>query len=61
MRAAGSDDAVRVPPAVKYSLEEALEFVNDDELVEVVPDDIRLRKKYLNELERRRKRNRGEL
>jgi GTP-binding protein len=61
MRAAGSDDAVRVPPAVKYSLEEALEFVNDDELVEVVPDDIRLRKKYLNELERRRRRNRGEL
>ncbi len=59
MRAAGNDDAVRVPPAVKYTLEEALEFINDDELVEVVPDDIRLRKKLLHELDRRRQRNRA--
>ncbi len=57
MRAAGNDDAVRVPPATKYSLEESLEFINDDELVEVVPDDIRLRKRLLHELERRRQRN----
>ncbi|MDD4121468.1 MAG: translational GTPase TypA [Eubacteriales bacterium] len=54
MRAAGSDDAIRLSPAKIFSLEEALEFINDDELVEIVPDDIRLRKKYLKELGRRR-------
>ncbi len=54
MRAAGSDDSLRMPPPKILSLEEALEFINDDELVEVTPDDIRLRKKYLKELERRR-------
>mgnify|MGYP001123291719 FL=1 len=41
------------PPKI-FSLEEALEFINDDELVEITPDDIRLRKKLLHELERRR-------
>lgn len=54
MRAAGNDEAIRLSPARIFTLEEALEFINDDELVEVVPDDIRLRKKYLKELERRR-------
>ena len=54
MRAAGSDDAIKLSPARIYTLEEALEFINDDELVEIVPNDIRLRKKYLKELERRR-------
>jgi GTP-binding protein len=54
MRAAGTDDAVKLPPARIFTLEEALEFINDDELVEIVPDDIRLRKKHLKELERRR-------
>ena len=54
MRAAGTDDAVKLSPARIFTLEEALEFINDDELVEIVPDDIRLRKKYLKELERRR-------
>lgn len=54
MRAAGSDEAVKLPPARIFSLEEALEFINDDELVEIVPNDIRLRKKFLNDLERRR-------
>jgi GTP-binding protein len=54
MRAAGSDDNVKLPPPRIMTLEEALEFINDDELVEVVPGDIRLRKKYLKELERRR-------
>ena len=54
MRAAGSDDAVKLPPAKIFTLEEALEFINDDELVEIVPDDIRLRKKLLKELDRRR-------
>ena len=54
MRAAGTDDAVKLSPARIFTLEEALEFINDDELVEIVPNDIRLRKKHLNELERRR-------
>ena len=54
MRAAGSDDAIKLTPPRKFTLEEALDFINDDELVEITPDDIRLRKKILNELERRR-------
>lgn len=54
MRAAGSDDNIKLAPARVFTLEEALEFIDDDELVEIVPDDIRLRKKYLKELERRR-------
>lgn len=54
MRAAGSDDAIKLSPARVFTLEEALEFINDDELVEVTPEDIRLRKKLLHELERRR-------
>lgn len=54
MRAAGSDENIKLAPAKTFTLEEALEFINDDELVEIVPDDIRLRKKYLKELERRR-------
>ncbi len=54
MRAAGNDDSIKLSPARTFSLEEALEFIDDDELVEVVPNDIRLRKKILNELERRR-------
>ena len=54
MRAAGSDDAIKLTPARVFTLEEALEFINDDELVEITPDDIRLRKKLLHELERRR-------
>lgn len=54
MRASGTDDAVKLPPARIFTLEEALEFINDDELVEIVPDDIRIRKRLLKELERRR-------
>ncbi len=54
MRAAGSDEAIRLSKARRFTLEEALEFIDEDELVEVTPDDIRLRKKILNELERRR-------
>ncbi len=54
MRAAGSDDAIKLSPPRTFTLEEALEFINDDELVEITPDDIRLRKKLLHELERRR-------
>ena len=54
MRAAGSDEAIKLAPARKFSLEEALEFIADDELVEITPEDIRLRKKLLKEIERRR-------
>ena len=54
MRAAGSDEAIRLSPARTFTLEEALEFIADDELVEITPDDIRLRKKLLREIERRR-------
>lgn len=54
MRASGSDDAVKLPPHTEFTLEEALEFIANDELVEVTPSSIRLRKKYLKELERRR-------
>ena len=53
-RAAGSDDTIKLTPPRVFSLEEALEFIADDELVEVTPDAIRLRKKLLHELDRRR-------
>lgn len=56
MRASGNDDAIKLSPPRTFTLEEALEFIDDDELVEITPDDIRLRKKLLKELERRRAR-----
>jgi len=52
VRASGSDDAVKLNAAKAFTLEEALEFIEDDELVEVTPDSIRLRKKILNANER---------
>jgi GTP-binding protein len=54
MRAAGSDENVILTPAVKFSLEQALEFINDDELVELTPAAIRVRKKFLNEHDRKK-------
>jgi len=48
MRAAGSDEALRLTPPVILSLEQCLEFIEDDELVEVTPKNIRLRKKILD-------------
>lgn len=54
MRASGSDKAIKITPAVKFSLEEALEYINDDEMVEVTPKSIRLRKIYLDPNERKR-------
>ena len=54
MRAAGSDENIKLSPARHFTLEEALEFIAGDELVEITPDDIRLRKKLLHELDRRR-------
>ncbi|HOP62096.1 MAG TPA: translational GTPase TypA [Spirochaetota bacterium] len=60
MRAAGSDDAVRLITPREFSLEQALEFIADDELLEVTPQNIRLRKKILNEIERKRAGRRSE-
>ena len=54
IRAAGKDDNILLTPPVKHSLEQALEFINDDELVEITPGNIRLRKKLLKEYERKR-------
>jgi GTP-binding protein len=54
MRASGKDDAIQLTPAIKYSLEQALEFIEDDELVEVTPKEIRLRKRHLTENDRKR-------
>ncbi|PZQ12041.1 MAG: translational GTPase TypA [Rhodanobacter denitrificans] len=54
IRAAGKDDNVQLTPPIKMSLEQALEFIEDDELVEVTPKFIRLRKKHLTESDRKR-------
>ncbi|MDY6029760.1 MAG: translational GTPase TypA [Acidaminococcaceae bacterium] len=59
MRASGSDDAIRLIPPKTFSLEQALEHINDDELVEVTPKSIRMRKQILNRLERGKARNRN--
>ncbi len=59
MRAAGSDRNLKIAPPRRMSLEQALEYIEDDELVEVTPKNIRLRKVYLTELERRRQRTRS--
>lgn len=56
MRAAGSDEKVKIAPAIKFSLEEALEYIQEDEYVEITPHNIRLRKIILNETERKRSR-----
>lgn len=55
MRASGSDEKMRIAPAVKFSLEEAMEYIQADEYVELTPKSIRLRKIYLNENERKRR------
>jgi GTP-binding protein len=54
MRASGSDEAVRLEPAHLHTLEQAIEWIGDDELVEVTPKSIRIRKKYLNADTRKR-------
>jgi GTP-binding protein len=58
MRAAGSEDAIRLTPPVRFSLEEALEFINDDELVEITPSSMRIRKTILDENRRKKDGNR---
>ena len=55
VRAAGSDEKVMLPPPIKFSLEEALEYIQEDEMVEVTPHFMRLRKIILDPLERKRK------
>ncbi|ROS01979.1 GTP-binding protein [Sinobacterium caligoides] len=54
VRASGTDEALTLVPYIKQTLEQALEFIEDDELVEVTPESIRIRKKFLTENERRR-------
>lgn len=54
VRASGTDEAVRLTPPILLSLEAAVEFIDDDELVEITPQTIRLRKRYLSEQERRK-------
>jgi len=54
MRASGSDDKVKLAPPILFSLEEALEYIGDDEYVEITPKSIRMRKIFLKELDRKR-------
>ncbi len=54
VRAAGSDDSMLLTPPIKLTLEQAMSFIDDDELIEITPQTIRLRKKYLKETDRKR-------
>ncbi|MEQ9148983.1 MAG: translational GTPase TypA, partial [Cytophagales bacterium] len=54
MRSSGADDKSSIAPAIKFSLEEAMEYIGGDEYVEVTPKSIRLRKIHLNEHDRKR-------
>ena len=54
VRSSGTDEAVRLVPPIQMSLEYAVEFIDDDELVEITPKSIRIRKRYLIEHERKR-------
>jgi GTP-binding protein len=53
MRASGADEAIRLEPRCLLTLEMAIELINDDEYVEVTPQNIRIRKKYLTELDKK--------
>jgi GTP-binding protein len=55
MRASGSDEKMKIAPAIKFSLEEAMEYIQEDEYVEITPKSIRMRKIYLDENERKRR------
>lgn len=59
VRASGTDENITLTPHIHHTLEQALEFIDDDELVEVTPDSIRLRKKFLTEVGRRRASKKG--
>ena len=58
MRASGSDETLRLTPHRQLSLEQYLEFINDDELLEVTPNHLRVRKEYLNKQDRIKAENR---
>ena len=60
MRASGSDAKMRIAPKINFSLEEAMEYIQNDEYVEITPKAIRLRKIYLDENERKRYKNKLE-
>ena len=53
-RASGSDDALKLVPHVVMSLEQCIDFIGDDELVEVTPENLRIRKRYLDPVARRK-------
>ncbi|MFT4663993.1 MAG: GTP-binding protein [Gammaproteobacteria bacterium] len=57
MRSSGADDKVKIPPPLIMSLEQAMEYIDDDEYVELTPLNIRLRKIYLKEHERKKANN----
>jgi len=54
VRSSGTDEAVRLTPPIRLTLESAVEFIDDDELVEITPLSVRIRKRYLSEIERKR-------
>ena len=54
IRASGTDENIQLTPPIRFTLEQALEFIDDDELVEVTPQSIRIRKKHLSESDRKR-------
>jgi GTP-binding protein len=54
MRASGKDEAVVLSPPIRFTLEQAMEFIDDDELIEVTPTSVRLRKRNLKETDRKR-------
>jgi len=54
IRAAGNDENIVLTPPIRFSLEQALEFLDDDELLEITPHNLRVRKKFLTESDRRR-------
>jgi GTP-binding protein len=60
VRSSGKDDAIVLVPPIELTLEKAVEFIADDELVEITPKSIRLRKRYLKEHERRKAQREGE-
>jgi len=59
MRSSGNDDAITLAPAIKYSIEEALDFIENDELIDITPKAIRLRKKFLTKVDRVRDQRKG--
>jgi GTP-binding protein len=61
VRASGTDEAVRLTTPIKLTLESAVEFIDDDELVEITPKSIRMRKRFLTDMERRRQRSSGDI